>query len=207
MRQLTEKQQRVLDFIQDFQEQEGMSPTVDEIAQHFKISGTSAFAHLRALQRKGHIERSSKARSLSLKRRSATPRHLSLTLSVPILGRISAGLPLLSEGAVEESVVLDPALLPTGCPKEGLFALRVNGESMRDAGIQDQDLLIARQESKPTPGDIVIALVDGETTVKSFYPDKKQIELRPANPDFSPQFYPADEVTIQGKAVAVYHTF
>jgi len=94
MRGLTEKQQEMLDFIDHFSRSEGMAPTVYEIADHFKIKSATAFAHLRALQRKGYVTRSSKARSLTLLR-SDSPRHLSLTLSIPLLGRISAGVPLL----------------------------------------------------------------------------------------------------------------
>lgn len=206
MKGLTDKQQEVLDFIDSFSRRESMAPTVYEVATHFSIKPATAFAHLRALQRKGFVDRSSKARSLMLLR-SNTPKHLSLTLSIPILGRISAGLPLLAEGNVEENVQIDPKLLPRGLGGHRLFGLRVNGQSMKDAGIQDGDLLVAKEDSAPQIGNVVVALVDGEATVKSFYIADNQVELRPANPDFKPQYYDFDKVRIQGIAVALYRRY
>ena len=112
MKGLTVKQQEILDFVDRFMRHEGMAPTVYEIADYFKIKSATAFAHLRALQRKGYVNRSSKARSLTLVRASDSPRHMSLTLSIPLLGRISAGLPLLAEEQIEGHMHFDPKLLP-----------------------------------------------------------------------------------------------
>lgn len=203
MKGLTIKQQEVLDFIEEFNRREGMAPTVYEIAKNFGIKPATAFAHLRALQRKGYVDRSSKARSLTLLRPSS-PKHLSLTLSIPVLGRISAGLPLLAEENVEETIQLDPRVLPRGIGGHRLFALRVTGNSMKDKGIFDGDLLICKEQASPQIADIVVALVEDEATVKQFYLTDGKIELRPANKDFKSQFYDLDMVRIQGIVIAVH---
>lgn len=206
MRGLTLKQQEVLDFVDLFVRREGMAPTVYEIADHLGIKAATAFAHVRALQRKGYVTRSSKARSLTLLR-TDSPRHLSLTLSVPILGRISAGMPLLAEEHIEETLHFDPALLPRGSGGHPIFGLRVTGESMRDLGILDGDIVIARQTETAAIGQIVVALIDNEATVKSLYIDKNRVELRPANKAFKSQFYDLDQVHIQGVVIALQRTF
>lgn len=206
MKGLTDKQRRILNFLEEFQGRRGMPPTVYEIAEHFGITAPTAHAHLRSLQTKGYIERSSKARGLTLKR-SSKPKHLSLTLSIPVLGRISAGLPLLAEENVEETIQLDPSLLPYGLGDNRVFALRVRGDSMIEKGIHDNDTLLAKEECSPQIGDVVVALVDGEATVKSFYVTDGKVELRPANPRYRPQFYDLDQVAVQGKVVGLFRTF
>lgn len=206
MKGLTKKQQEILDFIDDFGRREGMAPTVYEIADYFEIKSATAFAHLRALQRKGYISRSSKARSLTLLR-SDRPKHMSLTLSIPVLGRISAGMPLLAEEQIEQTIQFDPTLLPRGAGGHKVFGLRVFGDSMRDAGILDGDIVITKQAPSPSLGDIVVALVDGETTVKFFYIRDGMVELRPANSNYNSQFYPLDKVFIQGIVIALNRTY
>ena len=206
MKGLTEKQQEILDFIDLFIRREGMAPTVYEVAEYFDIKSATAFAHLRALQRKGYVDRSSKARSLTLLR-ADRPRHMSLTLSVPVLGRISAGQPLLAEEHVEETIQFDPTLLPRGAGGRQIFGLRVFGDSMKGLGILDGDVVIAKQTQTASISDIVIALVDNETTVKSLYIKDKMIELRPANKRFKSQFYPLDKVAVQGVVIALQRTY
>lgn len=206
MKGLTSKQQEILDFIAQFARQEGMAPTIYEISEHFDIKSATAFAHVRALQRKGFVNRSSKARSLSLVN-TEKPKHFSLTLSIPVLGHISAGAPLLSEEHVECKVIIDPSLLPRGVGGHKLFGLRVQGESMRDLGILDGDLVIAKQTEEASIGDVIIAMVDGETTVKSLYLTDGKWELRPANPAFHSRFYDLEALTIQGIVIALQRTF
>jgi repressor LexA len=208
MKGLTEKQEEVLQFVENFINTENMAPTVYEIADHFQIKSATSFAHIRALQRKGYVTRSSKARSLALTRNTTTmPRHLSLTLSVPVLGRISAGMPLMAEEHVETTIQFDPKLLPHSAVSSEIFALQVNGESMREAGILDGDYVIASATSTASIGDIVVAMVDGDTTVKYLYINQNQVELRPANSEFKSQFYSLEEVSIQGKIVALQRTY
>ncbi len=206
MKGLTLKQQEILDYIEEFSRREGMAPTVYEIADHFDIKSATSFAHLRALQRKGYVSRSSKARSLTLLR-SDSPRHFSLTLSIPILGRISAGMPLMAEEHLEGTLQFDPKLLPKGAGGQKVFALTVFGDSMKDLGIWDGDLVIAKQTDSASIGDIVVALVENETTVKQLYIKDKMVELRPANPDFASQFYPPEKVFVQGIVIALQRTY
>ena len=207
MKGLTEKQQEILDFIETFGRREGMAPTVYEVADHFGIKAATAFAHLRALQRKGYVSRSSKARSLTLLRSETSPRHISLTLSIPVLGRISAGVPLLAEEQIERTIQFDPTLLPRGTGGHRVFGLTVFGDSMKDLGILDGDVVIAKQQSTAAIGDVVVAMVDNETTVKSLYIRDGQVELRPANPAYKPQLYALDKVTIQGIVTNLMRTY
>ncbi len=206
MKGLTEKQQEILDYIDEFNRSEGMAPTVYEIADYFSIKSATAFAHLRALQRKGYVSRSSKARSLTLLQ-SDRPRHLSLTLSIPVLGRISAGMPLMAEEQIESTIQFDPKLLPRGAGGQKIFGLRVFGDSMKDLGILDNDIVIAKQAGNASIGDIVVALVDNETTVKSLYVKDSMVELRPANSSYKSQYYPMERVFIQGIVIALHRTY
>lgn len=206
MKGLTDKQQSVLDYIDNFTRQEGMAPTVYEIADNFGIKPATAFAHVRALQRKGYLSRSSKARSISLAS-SEKPHHMSLTLSIPLLGRISAGAPLLAEEHVETRLQFDPSLLPSGIGGHRLFALKIFGDSMRDAGILDGDTVVAKETSSASPGDIVIAIVENETTVKYLYTDGQKVELRPANKNFKSTYYDLDKTAVQGTVVALHRTY
>ena len=208
MKSLTEKQKNMLDFIDDFLDREGMAPTVYEIADHFGIKTSTVFAHLKALQRKNQLSRSSKARSIALKKRPARQvPHMSFVLSIPLLGRINAGLPADSPVVVEGEFQVTGKLAELAKHNE-LFALKVSGESMRDLGILDGDIVVVQKISTPKNGDIVAALVNNETTVKSFYVcDNKTVELRPANPDYSVQQYAADQVVVQGKVIALHREF
>ena len=204
MKTLTEKQKNILEFIEEFLDREGMAPTVYEIAAHFDIKTSTVFAHLRALQRKKQLSRSSKARSISLINRPNSRNKVPQgALLIPLLGRVNAGAPAESLEYKEGEVCISSTLAPD-CSPENLFALRVQGESMRDLGIYEGDIVIVAQTAvKPRSGDIVVALLQGgEVTVKSFFPKTQgRIELRPANPEYNVQIYPASEVSIQGRVI------
>ena len=209
MKSLTEKQKNILEFIEEFLDREGMAPTVYEIADNFQIKTSTVFAHLRALQKKKQLSRSSKARSISLMSRARGSRTMpNCALAIPLLGRVNAGLPSESIEFKEGEVCISNTMLGEHTPEQ-MFALRVQGESMRALGIYDGDIVICGQgASKPRPGDIVVALVQGEVTVKSYFPKTGgRIELRPANPDFSVQVYPIADVTIQGKVVGLHRKY
>ncbi|MDD3885870.1 MAG: transcriptional repressor LexA [Victivallaceae bacterium] len=211
MKELTEKQKKILDFIEDFLEREGMAPTVYEIADNFDIKTSTVFAHLRALQRKKQLSRSSKARSISLASRRGLGGRMAPhgAFMVPLLGRVTAGLPTESSELREGEVCVEDAML-NGVAPEDVFSLRVRGESMRDLGIYEGDIVIvARQNGRPRPGDIVVALVRGdEVTVKSFFPrNDGKIELRPANAEFKVQIYTASDVQIQGRVIGLHRKY
>jgi repressor LexA len=208
---ITEKQQAILTFIENFMEGGGMAPSVYEIAESFNIKPPTVFAHLRALQRKNMLTRTSQARSISLNRQKQTPKkrpmHMSFMLSIPLLGRINAGLPSESMEHQEGEILCDAKIIGEQHADKA-FALKVHGESMRDVGILADDIVIVKQVENVKAGDIVVALVDNATTVKSYYPaDNGMVELRPANDDFDPQFYPAEQLHIQGTVVALQRVF
>ncbi len=207
MKALTEKQKSMLEYIEDFIEREGMAPTVYEIADYFSIKTSTVFAHLRALQRKSHITRTSKARSITVKGHKNKTKHMSFLLPVPLLGRINAGSPAENLEYKEGEVFINPAMISN---KDGsnTFALKVHGQSMRDLGIYEDDIVIVEKVDNVNPGDIVVALVQEETTVKSYFPLRGgRVELRPANNDFTTQVYPDAHVQIQGKVVGLQREY
>ena len=202
MKDLTEKQRKVLDFIENFQEKEGMAPTVSEISEFFGIKSSTAFAHLKALERKKELSRSSKTRSINLMNNNTQNMRLFAgALIIPLLGRVNAGMPSESMEFKENDICIDRQLLHSNNP-DNLFALRIQGESMRDLGMLDGDIIVVEKIQNVRSGDIVVALVNNEVTVKTFRPAPGNIiELHPANPDFKIQSYPAEEVNIQGKVI------
>jgi repressor LexA len=198
---LTERQQEVLGFIQEFSETHGVPPTVREIGGRFHVTPRAAFDHLRALERKGYLRRRStegrSSRALTL----AVPR--STAREVPILGRIAAGAPLLAEENREGALPLDPAWI--GGRGDDVFGLRVRGESMINAHIVEGDLVLVRRQDHAQSGDIVVALVDGEATVKRFGRDGRAVLLRPEHPTMAPIVIREGEkdVRILGKVVGL----
>lgn len=205
MKALTEKQKSMLEYIEDFIEQEGMAPTVYEIADYFSIKTSTVFAHLRALQRKSHITRTSKARSITVKNHKPKTKHMSFLLPVPLLGRINAGSPAENLEYKEGDIFVSPEVVSNN---SNAFALKVQGQSMRDLGIYEDDIVIVEKVDNVNPGDIVVALVQDETTIKSYFPLRGgRVELRPANNDFTTQVYPDAHVQIQGKVVGLQREY
>jgi repressor LexA len=207
MKGLTIKQKDFIHFIERFCVTEGMSPTVYELADHFEIKTSTVFAHLKALQKKGFITRSSKARSIALSRKVAIlERRKPPVVEIPLIGRIRPGGAVDAPQNREGAITCDSAFLKGDV--NHLFALKISGDSMCDVGILDGDVVVVRRTHSIRRGDVVVALVDGETTVKSYYPAKDmKIELRPANPKFESQFYQIDEVEIQGKIIGLQRQY
>ena len=198
---LTDRQQEVLGFIQTFSEAHGVPPTVREIGARFHVTPRAAFDHLRALERKGYLRRritagrTSRALTLAVPARSAR--------EVPILGRIAAGAPLLAEENREGTLPLDPSWV--GGRGDDVFGLRVRGESMINAHIVEGDLVLVRRQDHAQAGDIVVALVDGEATVKRFARDSHAVVLKPEHPTMAPIVIREGEkdVRILGKVVGL----
>ena len=206
MKELTEKQNQILEFIEEFQDKFNMSPTINEIAEHFNIKSSSAFSHIKALERKKQLSRSSKARSIN-RYPSEKPRRLPGGIFlIPVLGRVNAGLPFDATQYAEQEISIDASLIQTE-NADNLFALKVTGESMRDLGIYEDDIIIIEKTSQVRNGDVVVALINNEVTVKSFYRKDAFIELHPANKDFQIQTYPAELVQIQGKVRLLQRLF
>jgi repressor LexA len=205
MREMTSRQREVLEFIRAFSERHGVPPAVREIGERFGFTARAAFDHLKALERKGMLERrvtgKRASRTLVLPGHRATRRNA--RDSIPVLGRIAAGAPVLAVENHEDSIPLPPDWL--GARGHDVFALRVRGESMVDAHIVDGDLVLVRQQETASPGDIVAALIDGEATVKRFARDGESVVLRPAHPTMKPIVLSPDrgDLRILGKVIGV----
>ncbi len=173
---LTPRQQQILQTIRDLMDASGVPPTRSELAQALGFrSVNAAEAHLQALARKGVIELvPGTSRGIRLKEAEEP--------GLPVVGRVAAGAPILAEQHIEDRYALDPTLFH---PRAD-YLLRVHGASMRDAGILDGDLLAVHRQPEAHNGEIVVARLSEEVTVKRFRRDGHQISLLPENPDFSP---------------------
>jgi len=204
---LTKRQAEILSFIKTHIEHSGFSPTISEIQGQFAFKSPNAVQeHLKALVRKGQIRRNpNQWRGLELaisnKSRDETAKYS--TLSVPLIGRVTAGLPVLAEENYEGTISVDRSLVGRATR---LFALHVRGDTMIKAGIYEGDIAIAQQQSVADHGDIVIALLDDEATVKRFYRKNKVILLRPENDAMQPiRIGEGSNLKILGKVVATLH--
>jgi len=196
MTDLTRKQQQILDFIQKWQRTEGATPTFQEIADQFEFrSLNSVTEHLRLLRQKGVLTTEpGKARSV----RITTPLHKlrSRTVDIPLFGSIPAGLAERREQEAEGCVTVDIESIGYK-PTKNAFALRVTGESMIGRHILDGDFVILEHGPEPRSGQIVAALIDGESTLKSYIVKGGKPYLRAENPKY-PNLIPAEELMIQG---------
>lgn len=205
MESLTLRQQQVLDFIRIFQSQQGVIPTLREIARHFGFrSMTAAADHVRALQRKGCLAHQPRlARShriispLESLRRPA--------LDIPLFGSIPAGFAESREQDAVGCVSVDGESLGLR-PGAAVFALRVKGDSMTGRHILDGDIVIIEQGPQPRPGEVVAALIDGESTLKTFVVENRRPSLRAENPAY-PALIPLEELVIQGVMVGLIRRF
>jgi repressor LexA len=199
-RPLTDRQQTILDFIVSTIRTRGFPPTLREIGQAFEIRSTKGVNdHLEALERKGRIRRQ-KDLSRAIEVVGMPSEEDADSEAVPVLGRIAAGAPILAAENVETSYRLDRSLLHG----ERNFLLRVQGDSMIDAHICDSDYVLVRPQDSADTGDIVVALVDDEATVKYLERDGRRIRLQPANPTVRPILVePGDPLRILGKVVGV----
>ncbi|MBA7631694.1 LexA repressor [subsurface metagenome] len=173
---LTERQRKILQFLKRYVSRRGYPPTLREIAQNFRIKWTQGIEkHLRALQKKGYIKRSSGARSIEIM-------GFSQGRSIPVVGTIAGGKPILAEENIEKTFALSKDLLSG---KDNYF-LKVQGDSMSKAGILDGDYVLVRPQSMAEKGEVVAASIGDEATVKYFFPEKNRVVLKPANSDFKP---------------------
>jgi len=198
---LTAKQQMILDFLKAQIRQNGYPPTVREICDAVGLSSTSTVhAHLETLERKGFIRRSpAKNRSTEiLEDNFYNTREM---VNVPIIGRVAAGVPIFAEENIEDTFPIPLDYIKN----DTCFMLHVKGESMRDEGILDGDLVLVRQQLDANDGDIVIALLEDSATVKTFSRDGEFICLSPANPDFEP--IRVRECDVIGKVIGLYRRY
>ena len=194
---LTERQRNVLEFIQNEQREKGVTPSTREIQSHFGLaSQTSVMQYLAVLERKGFIDRHArKARAL------ITPVQKVRITDVPIYGQIPAGMSTLTEQTIEGHVSLD-ARSVNASKNARTFALRVRGDSMIGAHILDGDIVILEDRKDVRNGDIVAALIDGETTLKRYVMEHGRPYLKAENPLY-PDLTPARELRVQGVMVSL----
>jgi repressor LexA len=195
---LTKRQKEILIFIQRYSDAHGYPPSVREIGQALGLTSSSTVhSHLSALEKKGFLRRDpSKPRALEILRdeREVPAKKI---VSVPIVGQITAGLPILAQQNIEDYFPLPVDFVRA----EDCFILKVRGDSMIGAGIFDGDLLVVRRQPTAHDGDIVVARMEDEATVKTFYRENDRIRLQPENPRMDPIF--TRELAIEGVALAV----
>jgi len=202
---LTERQGEILKFIILNKEKFGYPPSIPEIQRKFSFKSPNAVQdHLEALERKGYISRHAhKARGIEvLVYTASNENNKSNALQIPLVGEISAGRPILAQENIEGTMVIDRSIVKNS---NGNFALRVKGDSMINAGILEGDYVIASQQQDAEQGDIVVALIEDEATVKRFYREGNRIRLQPENDTMEPIIIKSNEnqVRIIGKIKGV----
>jgi repressor LexA len=215
MEELTDRQREILTFIVKETEVRGFPPTIREIGEQMDIRSTNGVNdHLKALERKGYLNRGEQqSRSLVPTKRARLvlglgQRKDSGMVDVPLLGKVAAGAPLLATENVEDSVRIDSFLL--GGSGREVFALRVKGQSMIEDGIFDGDYLFVKKTPTAQPGDIVVALIEDEATVKRYYPEGDRIRFQPANATMQPIYVNRSDfrsTMLLGLVVGVYRKF
>ncbi|MCA1827105.1 MAG: transcriptional repressor LexA [Myxococcales bacterium] len=218
---LTERQEKILSFIKKSIVDQGYPPTIREIGEHFGIRSTNGVNdHLKALERKGYLMRGElKSRALSvieggksgggkfprIGRRELAPAGGGEILEIPVVGKVAAGAPILAQENIVDHVRIDSMLVSESGKK--VFALRVAGDSMIGDGIFDGDYIFVRKQLQASSGEIVVAMIEEEATVKRFYPEGERVRFQPSNPRLKPIYVNKDdfrETQIIGVVVGVY---
>jgi len=198
---LTEKQKKVMGFLTSILGESGETPSLREMAKRLDISHAAVAQTLKLLETKGYIRRMGRySRNIVILDKAGAAQADHRKKVIPIVGRITAGLPIYAGQEWDGSLVVDNTLYPG----DNLFALKVQGQSMTGAGILDRDIAICRPRQYAVDREIVVALINGEeATVKRFFLHADHIELRPENPAFQPQTYGFDDIMIQGKVIGI----
>lgn len=201
--ELTKKETKLLRFIEKYQSENGASPTVKEMRLHMKLKSDGFIIHcLKSLTAKKAIKKGSTPRSIALLP-SVAEKLSNDFVKIPVLGSIPAGGPVLSEEYIEDWLKMDSKQFKN---PESCFSLRVRGDSMIDAGIFEGDFVIASSKPTPKAHDIVIALVDGGSTVKRYMMERGKPYLKPANPKYK-NIYPEADLEIQGVVVGLFRWY
>src|SRR3954469_9740043 len=198
---LTSRQKQIYDFVLGTIREKGYAPSIPEIGRQFKIASTNGVSdHLKALEKKGYIRRIGK-RAIEVLSALGKPL-LTATREIPVLGRVPAGKPFLSEENAE-GILSIPSDMGSG----KLFALQVKGDSMTGAGIIDGDRVIVKQQGTAENGEIVCAIIDGEATLKRFYKKDGVITLKAENEKYAPIVVTRGEFRIAGRVVGLLRKF
>jgi len=199
MDDLTRRQKEVLEYLRTYIHENGYAPCVRDICSALDLKSTStAHAHLTKLEKKGYITRDpAKPRTIMV----LGDRNDERFVSVPILGRVAAGIPITAVENIEEYISLPYSLLGS----EDVFILNVKGDSMMNAGIFDHDKIIAQRQDYAQNGDIVVALLEDEATVKRFFVEDGRVRLQPENDSYDPIY--TRDVDVLGKVIGVLRMF
>ena len=210
-RKITKRQQQIYDFIRAYQQEKGYPPSVREMAAAVGLSSPSTVhAHLSALEDHGLIKRDkTKPRALEVFDQDGTSVKTAEvrampdrgSVSLPLVGRVAAGMPILAEQNVEDTFTLPTEIVTDSSS----FVLEVHGNSMVNVGIYNGDYIVVREQKSAMNGEIVVAMIDGEATVKTFYKEYGRVRLQPENDAMEPIF--ATNPTILGKVVALLRRF
>lgn len=197
--ELTERQKEIYDFVKECILREGSPPTLREIGEAFGMSSTNAVRDvLAALERKGYINRSEfKSRGIELAEEVRADVRV-----LPVIGRVAAGSPILAVENIDSHIAVDASLLPRG----DLFSLQVQGDSMYNAGIHDGDFVFVKSQKTAQPGDMVVAIIEDEATVKWYRPRRGQVYLEPDNPRYKPILV-SREAQLAGKVIGMMRRF
>lgn len=203
---LTKRQKEILDFVAEFRESNGYSPTHLEIRHRFGYSSYgTVYKHLKLLEEKGYITRDRNQKRGVMPVQEHLPQTGRRELELPFFGKIAAGQPI--EALAGDETIGVPTHLVSNRRDADHYVLRVAGESMIDEGIFDGDYVVVQLREEAEPGEMVVALVGDDATLKHFFPEGKRVRLQPANPHMEPIYVPADQVTIQGVVVGLMRKF
>jgi len=195
---MTLRQQAIYDFVRSAIAASGLPPSLREIGERFGIRSTNGVEkHLRALERNGHISRiRGKSRGIAI------IGGLQAASTAPLLGRVAAGIPVLSPENREGDISVDLSLFSLKTSQQ-VFALTVRGDSMMEAHILDGDTVLVREQTTARDGDIVVALMEGEATVKRFFLENNRVRLQPENRSMAPLYFDHGDLRIIGKVIGV----
>jgi repressor LexA len=202
MKDLTDKQELVYKFITNSMKDRGMPPTIREIGDEFEITAKGAYDHLKAIEKKGFIKtHKNQSRAIELTRNDALEALPAQAMTIPVLGRVAAGMPILAQENVESYIPIPDRL----AKKPGTFALKVVGDSMIEAGINDGDLAIIQKKDTARNGETIVALIEDEATLKVFYKESDHIRLEPRNSKMKP--IKTKKVVVLGKLIGIYRFY
>ncbi|AVV49837.1 MULTISPECIES: transcriptional repressor LexA [Leptospira] len=203
MKDLTDKQQAVLTFITTIIKERGFPPTIREIGDEFGITAKGAYDHLKAIEKKGYLKTAkNQSRAIELIRQSPMESIPVQATSIPVIGRVAAGLPIFAEENIESYIPIPDGMVKGNVP---MYALRVQGNSMVEAGIKNEDIAIIEKRNIARDGDIVVALIEDEATLKVYYKEQDQIRLEARNPEYKP--INTKEAVVIGKLVGLYRIY
>lgn len=198
---LTQNQQKVLDYLKQHVKENGVAPSLRSAAAELAISHAAVAQTLKVLEDKEYIRREGRySRTLHILDTTGDLHIAQRQKQIPVIGHITAGLPMYAQQEYEGYLLVDAKIYPG----QNLFALKIQGSSMKNAGILDQDIAICEPRQYARNKEIVVALIHHEeATVKRFFLHSDSIELRPENPDFTPRRYEFEDVLIQGKVIGI----